>query len=83
METERVQKTVKALDEFLARIAFLKEEVRALDNDAEFYQMKADSSRDDAAFCRQELNMCKEMAERIKASLDDIYLYNVWEERIM
>jgi uncharacterized coiled-coil DUF342 family protein len=83
METERVQKAMKALDEFLERIAFLKEEVKQLTDDADFYQMRADSLLDDAAFCRQELSMCKEIAERIKASLDDIYLYNDWEERIM
>ena len=83
METDRVQKALKALEEFLARVEFLKQEVKELDNDADFYQMKADTSRDDAAFCRQELNMCKEIAERIKASLDDVFLHDVWEERIM
>ena len=83
METAQVQKALKALEEFLARVEFLKQEVRELDNDADFYQMRADCSRDDAAFCRQELNMCKEIAERIKASLDDVFLHDVWEERIM
>lgn len=83
METEHVKKALKALDEFLARVAFLKQEVKELDYDAKLYQMKADSSRYDAAFCRQELDMCKEIAERIKRSLDDIYLRDVWEERIM